>query len=44
LLQSLGQFASAQEAVEALTVSPLARRKLLAGLEKLVKSEVVRAR
>lgn len=44
LLQSLGRFASAQEAVEALTISPPARRKLLAGLEKLVTSELVRAR
>jgi putative mycofactocin binding protein MftB len=44
LLQSLARFPSAQEAVEALTLSPLARQRLLSGLETLVSSEIVRAR
>jgi mycofactocin biosynthesis protein MftB len=44
LLQSLGRFASAREAAEALTDSPSARRKLLAALEKLVSLDLVHAR
>lgn len=44
LLQSLGRFASAREAAEALTASPSARRKLLDALERLVSLELVHAR
>jgi putative mycofactocin binding protein MftB len=44
LLRSLGRFASAREAVDALTQSPPARQRLLIGLERLLSSEIVRAR